>query len=388
MCQTMTRLWLPLCFAVLALSSASASSVRLIGYFDAEAQFEFPIQSVNQTMFTHIVLLNAFKVDSQGVLYRRPKAHPAELTIDELIKQLASGPAHLVLSLRGYMDDVALDELAENDIARPAFARNMATQLSNWGASGLEVEWHAADPAGGKASGSPFDSMEQFHYALLCRDLAVALRATGDKTLSVAVHPGMQEFWDSTFVQQYLNWVTIAAYSMRSLADPHHSSLKDMLLALEEWASLGVPRRQLVLAVPLFGQEGMGALSSAASHRSKKRLPWRQMLSKGRALRGHLKGQGDFFVDETTGKVWSVCGLAMMRAKAEHVYTGGYGGLAFRELNQDVGSSDVDKSLVQAACREVKRLQQGNRHARQPWSLLQHGIKFSRTQRVPKLPEL
>lgn len=376
------------CCALFASSSASKNPVRLIGYVDADAQLEMASGSTNQTMLTHIVLVNALKVDSQGVLYLRPKAHPDELATTDLIKQLATLPPKLVLSIRGYMDDVALDELAEDDIARPAFARNMASQLKDWNVSGLEVEWHAADPAGGKAVGSPFDSMEQFHYALLCRDLAVSLWAAGDKTLSVAVNPGMQEFWDSTFVQRYLSWVTIGAYSMRSLADPHPSSLKDMSLALKEWTDLGVPRRQLVLAVPLFGHEGLGALSSAASHRSGKRLPWRQMLVKGRALRGHSNGEDDTFIDEATGKVWSACGPAMMRAKVAHVYTGGYGGVAFRELNQDAGPGANGKSLVQVAFHEVERMQRENKRVRRPWSLLQHGVKFSRTEQVPTLPEL
>merc|ERR1719433_2216091 len=132
----------------------------------------------------------------------------------------------------------------------------------------------------------------------------------------------------------------------------------------------------------------MGALSSAARNRSDKRLPWRQMLAKGRALRGHSQDQGNTFVDEATGKVWSACGPALMRAKVQHIYTGGYGGLAFRELNQDAGPGDAGRSLVQAACGEVERLRHQDRRPRQPWSLLQHGIKFSRTERVPKLSEL
>jgi len=123
----------------------------------------------------------------------------------------------------------------------------MAALLRKWGADGLEIEWHS-DPQGGKPAAEPFDVMEQYHFALLCRDLAGALRASGgNRKLSVATRPGRKEFADGNFVRRYIDWLALRAYSMRSLGDPHHSSLKDMRATLDEWSEKGVPREQLVL---------------------------------------------------------------------------------------------------------------------------------------------
>lgn len=365
----------------------SSGAAKLIGYFDANSQLDLPVHSLPQINFTHIILTNVLKVDNKGVLHFRPKAHESELDAVGLMKHLAAGPAKLVVSIRGNEDDVALDELSEVDSLREDFATNIAIFLRNVDADGLEIEWHSDDPAGGKALAAPFDAMERYHFALLCRDLAGALRAAGGRTLSVAVRPGRQEFTDGAFVEHYIDWLTLRAYSMRSLGDPHHSSLKDMTEALGEWTARGVPRRQLVLGIPLFGRCG-AALSSPDNRNEGSRSSWKELS--GAHLRVPPGGnqRGDVFIDDSTGKTWWVSGLDTTRAKVKHILENGYGGIAFRDLHQDAQAAGL--SLASAASKAV----QGHGRKRSmhllghPLSLFQNGLRRSRSDDTGKPDEL
>jgi len=357
----------------------------LIGYFDANSQLELPAASIPFHNLTHIVLTNAVKVDNQGALHYRSKKDPTELDVAALVRYLADLPPKLVISLRGHEDDVALDELAEVDAVRESFATNMAVLLREWNADGLEVEWHSDDPNGGKPLSAPFDMMEQYHFALLCRDLSSALHAAGGKTLSVAVRPGRQEFNSSAFVQHYIDWLALRAYSMRSLGDPHHSSLKDMAAALDEWTAKGVPQRQLVLGTPLFGRPG-AALSTANDRNEALRLSWRDLA--GSHLHSPPRGdrRGDVFADVRTGKTWWVSGLNTTRAKVRHIFEGGYGGIALRDLHLDARENGL--SLVRAASEALRESSRQRHRLVRPVSLFQRAVTQSRTGGAQKQDEL
>jgi len=291
----------------------------------------------------------------------------------------------LVVSLRGEPDDVALDELAEIDTARERFATDSAVLARGWGVSGFEIEWHSDDPAGGKAVAAPFDVMEQYHFALLCRDLASSLRAAGGKTLSVAVRPGRQEFADGNFVRGYIDWLSLRAYSMRSLGDPHHSSLKDMSAALDEWSNKGVPKSQLVLGTPLFGRPG-GSLNTAGDRNEALRRSWRELAHGSlTSRRSNDDGRGDAFVDAETGKVWWVSGLNTTKAKVKHVLDSGYGGVAFRDLHND--ALETSLSLVQAArdaMREHREAQAAKKKIRRSPLVATGMALFQRTSLLSK----
>jgi len=345
---------------------------KMIGYFDADSQLELPAASILYQNLTHIVLTNALKVDNQGMLHYRSKRHPSELDAATLIRYIAGLPVKLVISLRGHVDDTALDELAEVNDLREAFATNMAVLLREWDADGLEIEWHSDDPGGGKAISAPFDVMEQYHFALLCRDLSGALRAAGSKTLSVAVRPGRQEFNNSAFVEHYIDWLALRAYSMRSLGDPHHASLKDMATALDEWTAKGVQRRQLVLGIPLFARPG-AALSTANDRNEALRLSWKELAGSDMHSAPRGDRQGDVFTDMRTGKTWWASGPNTTRAKVKHIFEGGFGGLAFRDLHLD--AQGPGRSLVQLASNALREF---SKRRAQPVSLFQRGVTRSR----------
>lgn len=367
--------------------SAAPSSTRLIGYYDAKSQKELPIESLRFQNLSHVVLTNAVKVDNQGSLIFR--AEKGELPAKELITLLAALPPKLIISLRGHEDDVALDELSENDDVRQRFSKQIALQLNAWGADGLEIEWHSDDPAGGKASTEPFDMMEQYHFALLCRDLSSALRSH-NKSLSVAVRPGRKELSDGLYVRKLLDWITLRAYSMRSLGDPHHSSLKDMKIALSEWESMGVPRKQLVLGTPLFARAG-AALHSAGDHNEALRIAWKDLASGDHYVPPKGDRRDDVFRDVSSGKAWSISGINTTNAKVSYVLQNGYGGIAFRDLHHDAQGS---LSIVQAAVGTIQKYLQAQRKSgflSKPLSLFQQGLKRSRNQgglKVEKYIEL
>lgn len=356
---------------------AAQGTTKFIGYLDAAAQLDRPLATYIRKGLSHLVVTNAVKVDSSGALHYRAAQQPSERTGEELLSALAKVPGvQLLVGLRGHPDDVALDELAEVDEARAKFVANAAKLASDFDAGGLEIEWHSDDLAGGKPSTAPFDAMEQYHFALLCRDLSAKLRSSGGRSLSVAVRPGRQEFADGNVVKQFVSWLALRAYSMRSLGDPHHASLKDMATALDEWTARGVPRAQLVLATPLFGRPG-AALHRPGDRNELLRASWHEIAHNGARQKGG-EMSGDVFLDVATGKQWWVSGLNTTRAKATHIVEGGYGGLAFRELHHDAREQDL--SLVEAALRagQEARLKEPVRSS--GVVLFQRGLISSRTR--------
>lgn len=321
----------------------------LIGYFDAQAQHSLPLEEANLDHLTHVVLSNAVRIDNEGNAHLRPPHNPGDLHASEVIKKLTAtpGPA-LILSLRGFPDDVALDELAENAEARQRFVSGLAELVHDWSADGLELEWHADDVLGGKARNTPFDDQEREHIATLCRDMHDTLQPLG-RTLSVAVRPGRAEF-DSN-IEGLADWLAVRAYSMRSLGDPHHSSLKDADTALTEWLDRGVDPRRLVLAIPLFARPG--AALRLASRDQSLREPWRALLSSDNfQVPEGANARGDVFLDRSNGRAWWASGFNTTHAKVMKVLDGGFGGIAFRDLHHDADGGD---SLIQVAAQSVQK---------------------------------
>jgi len=162
----------------------------IIGYFDAQGQKALPLDEANLAPLTHVVLANAIRVDKDGEVHFRPPHHPGDLHAREVMRKLTAqpGPA-MIVSVRGFPDDVALDELSENNESRQRFVSGLADLVRDWNADGLEIEWHADDAQGGKPRNAPFDVEERAHLAMLCRDMHDTLNPLG-RTLSVAVRPG------------------------------------------------------------------------------------------------------------------------------------------------------------------------------------------------------
>jgi len=362
---------------------------RMIGYFDAKSQKSLPVFDIPHDDLTHIVLINAMTVDKLGKLHMLPhKAKYGNASGEELIAHLAKQPNKMVVGLRGFPDDVAFDQLAEKVERREQFVNDMVTRLSDWGASGLEIEWHAEDIAGDKAHNAPFDEQERDHIALLVRALSNELRARG-LTMSMAVRPGRQEFTSAAYVRDYLDWLAVRAFSMRSLGDPHHSSLKDMAVALGEWTLQGVPPAQLVLATPLFARPGAALRQN--SRDDALRRSWHEIVSggvPGKPETQHTPAnddmRSDVFVDQASGKAWWMSGLETTAAKLRELLVGGYGGLAFRDLHHD--AKDPDLSIVKSASealathREAELEAQRKRLEIAPsLSLLQRGKRLQRS---------
>jgi len=321
----------------------------LIGYFDAQGQRTLPIDEASLDGLTHVVLVNAVRVDKDGAVHYRPPHWPGELHAREVIRKLTAqpGPA-LVVSVRGFPDDVALDELSESNEARQKFVNSLTGLIHDWRADGLEIEWHADDVQGGKPRNAPFDDQERAHLSMLCRDMHDTLQPLG-RTLSVAVRPGRVEF-DSN-IDGLAHWLAIRAYSMRSLGDPHHSSIKDADAALAEWLNRGVEPRRLVLATPLFARPGAALRLASKDHAL--REPWRALISNDSfQVPPGSDARGDVFLDQDQGRAWWASGFNTTRAKVLKVLDGGFGGIALRDLHHD---ADGEDSLLQLTAQTMRK---------------------------------
>ncbi|CAE8723884.1 unnamed protein product, partial [Polarella glacialis] len=127
----------------------------------------------------------------------------------------------------------------------------------------------------------------------------------------------------------------------------------------------------------LFARPG-AALHSKDDRNEALRLSWKE-LSSGHRVPPRGDRRGDVFRDIETGKAWWVSGVNTTRDKVKHVLEGGYGGLALRDLHHD---STGDLSIVKAAADEVqeyKAKMSRRSFLAKPMSLLQKGLKRSRT---------
>lgn len=362
-------------------------SVKFIGYYDADAQLELPPADVRHDDFlTHIVLTNALTVDGEGGLHMREAGKLGEASAEDLIAQLRRLPAKLILSVRGHPDDVAFDEIGENDSVRASFVSSLTARLAELKADGVEVEWHSDDLPGGKPKTDAFDSEERRHFELLCRDLGAALREDGGarrKTLSVAVRPGRKEFENAAFVHDNLDWLTLRAYSMRSVGDPHHSSARDMQTALHEWEAKGIQKNLLVLGTPLFGRPGASLRLSGSERAEGSRRPWHELVNESQhsAFDGE---QGDVFVEVASGRSWWASGPSTTTEKVNYIVRHGYGGIAFRDLHHDAALPE--RSLIRTAAKAAEKALGGHRKrpssaiASQPPVMFQRGVALSKVQ--------
>lgn len=361
----------------LAVAQAAVSpgppKLKVIGYFDAHTQGHLPAREAQVGSLTHLVLSNALKVDSEGKIHFWESSSPGESSTEALTKYFsnATKPPKVILSMRGSPDDVSLDEMSEENTTRQAFVKSIASKMQDWGAAGLEIEWHADDAAGGKQRNAPFDAQEQNHMLLLCQDLAATLKPLG-KTLSIAVRPGRHEFASSADVENFIDWLSVRAYSMRSLGDPHHSSLQDAVAALDEWRERGVPPEQLVLITPLFARPG--AALRANNRDAALRLPWHDVVNE--TLFEAAGQTGDVFLDAGSKKRWWASGFNTTQGKIKYVLDHGYSGLGFQFLHHD---AKEDNSLLNFAVRTMEELAAAARQAKSPQGIMlfQNGWKVS-----------
>jgi len=361
-----------------SLASPAIRMPKKIGYFDAHMQNHLPAKDAKVGSLTHLVLSNGLKVDNEGTMHFWEPSAPGEASLEDLTRHFSgSSNPGVVLSVRGYPDDIAFDELSEEDGARRTFVDAIVTLLRDWNAAGLELEWHADDVAGGKERNAPFDDQEQDHMLLLCQDLSAALRPLG-KTLSIAVRPGRQEFASSQAVQNFIDWLSVRAYSMRSLGDPHHSSLQDAVAALDEWRGRGVGPEQLVLISPLFGRPG--AALRAHSRDAMLRQPWHDLVNKG--LFEAAGETGDVFLDAQSKKKWWASGFNTTHAKAQHVVNQGYSGLGFQYLHHDAKEGS---SLLDFAMNSMDQLAAAARRAATPKGIMLFQREWSLSKRAEEM---
>lgn len=333
--------------SAVGIDPSATGDPMLIGYYDAKQQKDFNINELNPANLTHVVLMNGVKVSIDGKLHTRPKKFPWEKSAEELIQIMGAQNKSFIVQIRGFPDDDTFDQVAENPETLKTFVSTLARRAYFWGASGVELEWHSDDVAGGKQLDAGFDEAEQGHFLTLCQELSKTLKARG-LTLSVAVRPSRNEFAPDSRIQDYVDWLMVRAFSMRSLGDPHHSSVKDAKHALGEWLSRGVPASQLILGTPLFAKTG-SALRREGHHNGP-RIGWGQIRDKALVAKDP---KGDTFVDEDTGKVWWASGPRTTEDKVKHVIKEGFGGVALRELHHD--DRDPGLSLVNAAASVVQQ---------------------------------
>lgn len=365
-----------LIIAQLTSASPRLHNPKIIGYFDAHTQGHLPAKETQIGGLTHLVLSNALQVDNEGQIHFWESTSADEASTEELTKYFSSqSKPGVILSLRGYPDDTALDELSEVDDTREAFVESLVSKLQDWGAAGLEIEWHADDVGGGKQRNAPFDEEERTHMLLLCRDLAAKLRPLG-KTLSIAVRPGRHEFASSEDVRSFIDWLSVRAYSMRSLGDPHHSSLQDAIAALGEWRDRGVGAEQLVLITPLFARPG--AALRANNRDATLRRPWNDVVND--TLFEAAGQTGDVFLDAQSKKKWWASGFNTTHSKVKHVVDHGYSGLGFQFLHHD--AREEESSLLSFAVNTIDELVSAARRAASPGIML-----FQNKYRVSKRGE-
>jgi len=180
----------------------------------------------------------------------------------------------------GLFSDVALTAQS-----RQAFASSCVDFIRTYNFDGVDIDWEYP-VAGGLASNITRPEDKQ-NYTLLVRELrdqldAAELTDGREYLLTIAAAAGYDKIvnYEPAALAAELDWINVMTYDLRGAWDlsisAHHSPLfpnpadpasveiatrYNCDWAMNEWASAGVPRKQLVMGMPFYGR-GWGGVSA------------------------------------------------------------------------------------------------------------------------------
>lgn len=225
---------------------------KIVGYIDGSlANAETNAEKLQWNKLTDIIFGFIQPTDNNGNF----ESVASKASFEKIKSLAASNNVKFHFSAGGANSTIKarLAAISANETARNTFAKNVADILAANNMDGFDLDWEFPTAA------------QTTNHVLLLK----ALRDEFDKrgkgwTLAIAVggetpSTGSQGVYHTDYISsdafQYLDYLNLMSYDIGlSLAGNNHSSLKNALDNINDFAAKGCPKSKMILGVPFYGR--------------------------------------------------------------------------------------------------------------------------------------
>jgi hypothetical protein len=234
----------------------------------------------------------------------------------------------VIASVGGIGNEEAMKEAAGDAAAFVSAAQAFASQ---YGVVGFEID-------GGATDGETTAQMVELAAALADAGLKASVALTGDEATASAIPAEAASKLDAVSV-----WLTDQTNGEASELKPNSDGSYNERI-LSAFATAGVPKSKLIPILPLYGKTflggngGLGSSVSGVGQGTDGALPYRQILDLfGDAAAFKVEYDAASMSEVAVGASEAIVfnGIPSLKAMAEAVKAGGYGGVALFDLSND-----------------------------------------------------
>ncbi|ENN70443.1 hypothetical protein YQE_12947, partial [Dendroctonus ponderosae] len=240
-----------------------------LAIYRKQGQGKYLPEDIDANLCTHIVYGFAVLDFSNLII----KAHDSWADFDNqfykrVVEYKAKG-VKVSIAIGGWNDSQGdkYSRLVNNPDARRRFIEHIVKFLDKWGFDGLDLDWEypkcwQVDCKKGPDSDKP-------SFSAFVKELKEAFEPKG-YLLSAAVSPSktvIDAGYDVPVLGKYLDWVAVMTYDFHGQWDKQTGHVAPLFyhpedevewfnsnFSLHYWISEGVPRRKIVMGMPLYGQ--------------------------------------------------------------------------------------------------------------------------------------
>jgi hypothetical protein len=335
-------------FALGMLAMASFAQDRVIGYFPNWAQIsQFTPQDVRFHLLTEVRYGYLLPAGSE-LAFADESDKP---NFEQLVALAKAAGVPVVASVGGIGNEDAMKEAAGDAATFVSAAQAFASQ---YGVAGFEIDGGASDPAAMiKLAAALADAGLKTSVALTGDEATASVVAgtpaeasaetEGDSATSAEVAAPVDLSADLAKLDAVSVWFTDQTNGQASELKPNSDGSYNERI-LSAFASAGVPQSKLIPILPLYGKTflggngGLGSSVSGVGQGTDGALPYRQILELFNDAAAYkvdydAASMSEVAVGANEAIVFN--GIPSLKAMAEAVKNGGYGGVALFDLSND-----------------------------------------------------
>lgn len=219
-----------------------------------------------------------------------------------------------------------LRAVSKNKQATDTLAKETVNLCKKYGFTGVDIDWEGNDDIPANV------------YADVLKSLSAACRKA-KLAIANSVGTGPHYIAKSAAVQPYLDHINIQFYYSTRNA----MSVNETKQVLDRFEKAGVPRRKLMIGLPVYGMVDMQKNRNAKPTA----LGYNFMISKG------AKPNENTWVNPENGATYYYSGQPLIRSKVDFAKKNGYGGVFTWELTMDAPYSSPQSILrvLDEACK-------------------------------------
>jgi len=283
------RTSLPLAAAIffgLAVAPFAPSSARdegegykIVGYYVSWAAYarHYAPSSVDPTRFTHLIYAFA-KIDKGGVALGDSAVDIENFAELQALRR-RNARLQILVAVGGWEGSANFSDVAASEFLRERFAESTIAFLRAHNFDGIDIDWE--HPVVGGKNGNTHRSADKENFTLLLKALRKALDDAGREDgrrylLTIAAGASADQVGNTELetIAKLVDWVGLMSYDFSGAwstttghnaplaADPNDpapgAALNTVSAAVARYLAAAVPKRKLILGLPLYGRAWRG----------------------------------------------------------------------------------------------------------------------------------